>query len=209
MSMVASSNNKKLDLVLQKYQNIFQEGLGMMNNFEASLHLKQDAIPKFRKARPVPFALNDTIELELERLDKEGIIEKIMHSQWAAPIVPVPKGDGKLRICEDYKVTINPMPEVDQYPLPKPDDLFVSLTRGKQFSKIDLTSAYQQMSLDQHSKELVVINTHKGLYRYTRLPFGVASAPTIFQKAMHTVLQGLPNVICYLDDILTLKGVLT
>ena len=58
------------------------------------------------------------------------------------------------------------------------------------------------MSLDQHSKELVVINTHKGLYRFMRLPFGVASAPAIFQKAMDTVLQGLPNVICYLDDIL-------
>ena len=92
--------------------------------------------------------------------------------------------------------------EIDQYPLPKPDDLFASLAGGKQFSKIDLTSAYQQMSIDQHSKELVVINTHKGLYRYTRLPFGVASASAIFHKAMDTVLQGLPNVICYLDDIL-------
>ena len=59
--------------------------------------------------------------------------------------------------------------------------------------------------LDQHSKELVYsnqFNTHKGLFRYTRLPFGVASAPAIFQKAMDRVLQGLPNVICYLDDIL-------
>ena len=140
--------------------------------------------------------------MELERLEKEGVIEKIMHSQWAAPIVPVPKGDGNLRISGDYKVTINPMLEVDQYPLPRPEDLFASLARGKQFSKIDLTSAYQQMSLDQHSKELVVINTHKGLFRYTRLPFGVASAPAIFQKVMDTVLQGPPNVICYLDDIL-------
>ena len=65
--------------------------------------------------------------MELEPLEKEGVIEKIMHSHWAAPIVPVSKGDENLRICGDYKVTINPMLEVDQYPLPKPDDLFASL----------------------------------------------------------------------------------
>ena len=104
--------------------------------------------------------------------------------------------------CGDYKVTVNPSLEVDQYPLPKPDDLFTTLAGGKRFTKIDLTQAYQQMALDDRSRELVTINTHKELYRYTRLPFGVASAPAIFQKTMDTVLQGLPKVICYLDDIL-------
>jgi len=58
------------------------------------------------------------------------------------------------------------------------------------------------MSLAEECRDLVVLNTHKGLYRYNRLPFGVASAPAIFQKVMDTILQGLPNVFCYLDDIL-------
>ena len=80
VSMVANTNNRKLDSLLEKYQNIFQKGLGKMNTFETSLHLKQDAIPKFRNARPVPFALKETIELDLEWLEKEGVIEKIMHS---------------------------------------------------------------------------------------------------------------------------------
>ena len=102
------------------------------------------------------------------------------HSDWAAPIVTVPKGDGKLRICGDYKMTVNPRLDIDQYPLPKPDDLFASLAGGQKFSKIDLTQAYQQMVLDEESREFVTINTHMGLYRYTRLPFGVASAPAIF-----------------------------
>ena len=126
---------------------------------------------------------------------------RVTHSKWAAPVVPVPKGDGRLRLCGDYKVTINPAIEVDQYPLPKPDDLFASLAGGKRFTKIDLTQAYQQMALDDRSRELVTVNTHKGLYRYTRLPFGVASAPAIFQKTMDTVLQDLPKVICYLANV--------
>ena len=76
------------------------------------------------------------------------------------------------------------------------------LTGGKIFTKLDLTAAYQQMLLDKESSKLVVINTHQGLYRYTRLPFGVASAPAVFQRAMDSILQGIPHVICYIDDIL-------
>ena len=58
------------------------------------------------------------------------------------------------------------------------------------------------MVLEEDLRKYVVINTHKGLYRYTRLPFGIASAPAVFQKTMGTILQGIPNVLCYLDDIL-------
>ena len=196
------SSQASMEALLDKYQEVFQEGLGKMSTFEASLHLKEKAIPKFCKARSVPLALKEAIELELARLEEAEVIEKVTYSQWAAPVVPVPKGDGKLRLCGDYKVTVNPMLEVDKYPLPKPDDLFATLAGGKLFTKIDLTHAYQQMSLDEKSRELVTVNTHKGLYRYKRLPFGIASAPAIFQKTMDVVLQGLPKVICYLDDIL-------
>ena len=88
----------------------------------------------------------------------------VSHSDWAAPIVAVPKKDGKLRLCGDYKVTINPVLEVDQYPQPKSDDLFATPSGGKIFSKIDLSPAYQQMPLDEMSRHLVIINTHRGLF---------------------------------------------
>ena len=91
---------------------------------------------------------------------------------------------------------------VDQHPLPKPEELFSSLSGGQKFSKIDLSHAYQQRVLEEDSCKYVVINTHKGLYRYTRLPFGIAPAPALFQRTMDTILQGIPNVLCYLDDIL-------
>ena len=97
---------------------------------------------------------------------------------------------------------VNPALNVNRYPLPKPADLLSSFVGGQRFSKLDLTAAYQQVPLDEMSAKLTTINTHQVLYEYTRLPFGVASAPAIFQRIMDTILQGIPSVICYLDDIL-------
>ncbi len=139
---------------------------------------------------------------ELDRLEEQGTIEKVSHSQWAAPIVVVPKKNGKFRICGDYKVTVNQVLAVEQYPLPKPEDLFATLAEGKLFSKLDLSEAYLQLPLEENSAQYVTVNTHQGLYRYTRLPFGVASAPAIFQKMMDDLLRGISGVICYIDDIL-------
>ena len=145
-----------------------------MKHFSAKLNVKEDVRPIFLKPRSVPFAIREAIEAELKRLESEGKIEKVPHSKWAAPIVPVPKGDGKIRICGDYKVTVNQSLQVDQYPLPKPEDLFASLAGGAKFSQIDLTQTYLQLQLEEESREFVTVNTHIGLYRYTRLPFGMA-----------------------------------
>ena len=129
-------------------------------------------------------------------------MEKVRYSEWAAPIVPVVKPDKSIRICGDYKVTVNSVLEVDQHPLPNPEQLIVKLSEGEKFTKLDLSQAYQQILLDEDSREYVTINTHKGLYRPTRLPFGVASSSAIFQSKIEQVLQGIPMVVCRVDDIL-------
>ena len=190
--------------VPKKYEEVFKGELGTIKSFRAKLHVKKDAYPVFLKPRSVPFAMKQMIEKELQRLEAEGIIEKVSNSKWPAPVVPVQKGDGKIRLCGDYKMTVNRSLEIDQYSLPKPEDLFASLTGGQKFSIIDLTQAYLQMELEDDSKEFVTINTHMGLYRYSRLPFGVASAPAIFQRTMDTILQGLSHVQCYIDDIIVI-----
>ena len=192
----------QLESLFKKYNLVFKEDLGTLQSSAATLHVKPNSTPKFFKPRPVPYAIREAMELELDRLESTGIIEKVEHSDWAAPVVPVPKGDGKLRLCGDYKVTINSQLLVDQYPLPRPEDLMARLAGRKKFSKLDLSQAYQQVPLDQESRKYVTINTIKGLYQYTRLPFGIASAPSIFQRLMDTLLQGIPGIICYLDDIL-------
>ena len=163
--------------MLTKFATLFSPDLGTIHGTKIDIPLKPNAQLKFFKARPVQI------------------------SKWAAPIVPVVNRDGSIRICGDYKQTVNQASLVDPYPLPRIDDLFTSLSGGKKFSKLDLSKAYQQLVLAESSRELTTINTHKGLYHYTRLPFGISSAPAIFQRTIDSLLQGLNHVVVYLDDI--------
>ena len=105
---------------------------------------------------------------------------------WAAPIVPIIKPDGSVHICRDDKMTVNKAAIVKTYPLPRVEDLLAFIENGKAFTKLDLANAYTQLELNAKSKNLVTINTLKGLFRYNRLPFGVAAAPAIFQRTNTT-----------------------
>ena len=130
--------------------------------------------------------MRSMIKCELDHLQSEGIISPVEYSDWAAPIVPRLKADGTVRICEDYKTTINRYSKLDGYPLPKSEDLFTTLMGGQTFSKLDLTNAYAQMELDDDSKTYTWINTHRGLYMYNRCPFSIHSAAPTFQHKMET-----------------------
>lgn len=173
-----------------------------MQGTAAKIYIDTQAKPKFYRPRSVAHALRPKIEAELARLEQDGVIEKLQFSDWAAPIVPVPKPDGSIRICGDYKLTVNRVAKKESYPLPRIEDILASLAGGQSFTKLDLAHAYNQVPLDEESKKVVVINTHKGLYRYNRLPFGIASAPATFQRLMENILQDIPHVCVYLDDIL-------
>ena len=191
-----------LEAVLDKHSKVFREELGMVREVTAKLHVDPQDRPKFYRPRSVPYTMKDKVEQELDHLDKHGIIEPVQFSEWAAPIVPVLKQNGDIRICGDYKLTVNAVAKLDTYPLPRIEDLFTSLSGGKYFSKLDLAQAYLQLPLDEASRKYVTINTQKGLYQYTRIPFEVASAPSIFQRTIDNLLQCIEKVCVYLDDIL-------
>ncbi|XP_057711364.1 uncharacterized protein K02A2.6 [Corythoichthys intestinalis] len=194
---------KSIQDVLDKYDDVFKNELGTLKDIKATISVKRDAVPKFHKARVLPFAMKEKVEKELERLEKEGVINPVKHSEWAAPVVPVSKRDGGLRLCGDYKVTVNPVTNTETYPLPCIEEVLAALCGGKIFSKIDLAAAYQQVLLDEESKKYTTVNTHKGLFVYSRLCFGINSAVSIFQRIMENVMKDL-NVVVYLDDLLVM-----
>ena len=160
-SLNANAVSTQLEQVLTKHRGLFKDELGTIKGATAKLHIDPIAKPRFFRPRPVPYALRSRVDQALEKLEAAGIIEPADFSEWAAPIVPVVKRDGTIRVCGDYKLTVNQAAQVGAYPLPLIDSLFASLAGGKSFSKLDLAHAYQQLQLDEDSRKYVTINTHK------------------------------------------------
>ena len=202
LSLFYVGSSEGVEQLLERHATLFEGKLGLLEGMRVKIHVDKTVKPRFYKPRPVPYALRDKVEQELECLQRDGVIEPVRFSEWAAPVVPVVKSDGSLRICGDYKLTVNSAATVDSYPLPRIDDVLASMTGAKVFSKLDLSHAYLQLQLEEESKEFVTISTHKGLFRYNRLPFGIAAAPAIFQRTMEGILQDIPHVQVYIDDIL-------
>lgn len=99
-------------------------------------------------------------------------------------------------------MTVNQTLRLDAYPIPKIEELHNKLAAGKTFTELDLSDAYEQMVLDEDSKKYVTMNTHRGLYRYNRLPYGISSAPGIFHRTIQELLNGIPYTAALLDNIL-------
>ena len=181
--------------LLEKHDDVFQEGLGTFQGQKAGIQVDPNAKPRYCKARTLPYSLRPKVEEELERQVSEGILEPVAQTEWATPIVAVLKSDKSIRICGDFRVIVNPVAKLDRYPVPKIEDLLATLQRGRIFTKLDLRNAYQQLPLEEDSQKYVVINTTKGLFKYKRLPYGISSAPAIFQRVMEHLLQGIRGVV--------------
>ncbi|XP_050539371.1 uncharacterized protein K02A2.6-like [Daktulosphaira vitifoliae] len=130
-----------------------------------------------------------------------GVLTPVEHSNWATPIVPVLKPDNTVRICGDFRVTLNPVLQGIQHPLPKIDHLFAKHCNSVYFSKIDLKDAYAQLCLSEESQKLVVINTHMGLFAYTRLPYGINCAASTFQRVLEQTIGDMEGVTIFQNDI--------
>ena len=191
-----------MDNFVAKFPELFSPGLGLYKDKTFTIAVHDNMEPKFFRARPLPYALKEKVDKELDRLIQEKIIEPVNHAPMAAPIVPVLKSDGNLRLCCDYKVTVNRMVKIDMYPIPNIRDLMSGLANMTVFTKLDLSQAYSQLALSPESKVLTTISSHRGLFQFNRLPFGISSAPGIFQRAMENLFRDMDNVICYLDDLL-------
>lgn len=193
--------NNDINVLLLRYKQLFDGSLGRFTGGKATLRVREGAVPVYHRARPMPFALRERVDAELDAMLEAGVVEPVDSSDWASPLVPVNKSDGTLRVCVDYKVTLNPVLLIDRYPLPRIDEVVVALNGSQFYSKIDLSQSYNQVELDE-SKKYTVINTHRGLFRYNRLVYGLSSSPGIFQRLMTNLLKNIPNVGVFIDDVI-------
>lgn len=191
----------KLEDLLQKYDFLFRDDCGVIQGEPAAIELKEEARPVFLRARPAPFALREQIEAEIDSLVKEGILVPVDHSAWATPIVPVVKSNGKIRLCGDFKTTLNKHLVVDEHPLPTTDEMFAVLNGGQKFSRIDLRKAYLQWCVREEDQTKLTLSTHKGLFKCTRLLFGLSCAPAKWQRKIESILSGIEGVVVFIDDI--------
>ena len=185
-----SIHQSETEELLAEYSDVFSEELGLLRGFKDTISVDESATPCFHKYRPVPFAVKEKVEETLRSHVADGELVPVESSEWASPIVVVHKRDGSIRICGDFKIFINSVVFQQVYPLPTPEEMFSMLANGESYTKLDLARAYKQMAVKKECQHLLTINTYMGLFQYTRLPFGISTAPSLWQKSMAQVLQG-------------------
>lgn len=173
-----------------------------LKNIKVKLSIDPKVIPVKQPLRRVPVALEEKVNAKLKDAICRDIIEPVNGpSQWISPIVIVFKGNGEIRLCIDMRQA-NKAILRENYPLPT-FETFITKARGaKFFSRLDLKDAYHQIELDEASREITTFISHRGLFRYKRLMFGVNSAPEIFQRIIEGLLAPCKNSLNYLDDVI-------
>ncbi|XP_065074184.1 uncharacterized protein K02A2.6-like [Ochlerotatus camptorhynchus] len=181
VNVVHQRSDQFTNQLKQQFPEVFRSTLGRCTKAQVKLYLKPDARPAYCPKRPVVYAALAKVDAELERLQQNGIISPVQFSDWAAPIVVVRKSDNaSVRVCGDYSTGLYNALECDHHPLPHPDDLFAELAGARYFTHLDLSDAYLQVEVEEESRKLLTVNTHRGLFQYNRQPPGVKSAPGAF-----------------------------
>ncbi|KAL9966531.1 hypothetical protein ACROYT_G024619 [Oculina patagonica] len=170
---------------------------------ELKLHIDESVKPVAQHVRRIPFGLREKVDKKLDELLELDIIEEVPEgpSGWISPLVVVPKGDGDVRVCVDMRWA-NEAIIRERHPIPTVEELLHDLNGSTVFSKIDLKWGFHQILLSEESRHITTFVTHRGLYRYKRLMFGVTSAPEKYQQIVRDVLRGCPGVANIADDLI-------
>ena len=185
-----------------KFPTVFPQGDRLVGH-TTSVHMSIDtgnAHPINQRPYRVPLMKRRFVEEEIDKMLEDGIIEPST-SPWASPITIDTKGK-KWRLCTDYR-KVNAITKKDAYPLPLIQDIFDSLQGSKIFSTLDLMSGYWQIPMHPSCIEKTAIATHRGLFQFRRMQFGLVNGPATFQRLMNTILGPYIGKFCmvYLDDI--------
>lgn len=172
-------------------------------NIQIKLNVDPNVQPKQCGYYKIPYPIEDRVDARYKKYDACGVTEDVPlgSSEWISGVIAVPKGDNDLRLCVDMK---NPNKAIirENYPLPTIEDFAAKLHGAKFFSVIDLSDAYFHVELHPDSRPLTTFITKNGLKRFTRLMFGVNSAPEQFQRVMDQLFNKCEGVKSFIDDTL-------
>ena len=196
---VRSQTSPSVDDLIRQYPSVFADGPGKMSG-EIHIHVDPNCRPIQHASRRVPVPLRAKLKETLDIMERGDIISPVTEpTKWVNSIVIVPKKDGSLRLCLDPK-ELNSCVQREHYPLPTIEDVASRLHGAKLFSIMDVKCGFHHLPLDEESSYLTTFNTPFGRYRFRRVPFGICSAPEIFQRTMHQMIEGLEGVEVVADD---------
>ena len=184
-----------------KYPRVFQ-GLGKLEGFQLKLHINPNVKPLAQPIRRIPFSRRQKVNEKLGELEKLGVIEKVdTPTSWINPLVAFEKPNGDVRICLDMRQA-NQAIQRGKHPVPTVEETLREMSTAKVFTKFDLNMAFHQIELSPESRDITTFAAPNGLYRYTRLLFGVNMATEKFQNLIWQVLKACPGTHNLHDDIL-------
>jgi len=187
--------------LIAKHQAVF-EGIGKLKDYQLKLHIDTEVQPVAQPLRRPAFSLREKIEKKLDELLHEDIIERVDGpTPWVNPVVVVPKPNGEVRLCVDMRCA-NKAIIRERHPIPTIDEVLNDMQEGSVFSKLDLKWGYHQIELSTESRGITTFATHKGLFRYKRLMFGISSAPEKYQQVIQQVLHDCSGTANISDDII-------
>ena len=185
---------------VEAFPDVFQENIGCTDGVHVYIDTG-DHSPIRQRAYRIPLTRRQVVEEEVNKMLEKGVIRP-SQSPWASPVTLVPKKDGSIRFCIDYR-QLNAITRKDSYPLPRTQDIFDNLAGAAWFTSLDLKSGYWQIPVAECDIPKTAFITHNGLYEWVRMPFGLANAPSVFQREMQRVLGNAlgKHAMVYIDDI--------
>ncbi|XP_078581557.1 uncharacterized protein LOC144864980 [Branchiostoma floridae x Branchiostoma japonicum] len=190
---------REIEDLLQEFSDVLQDRPGRTTLTQHHIDTG-DARPVRQRPYRVAQAHRETMRTELQKMEQMGVIEP-SNSDWASPVVLVPKKDGSVRFCVDFR-KVNAISRFDAYPIPRIDEMLDKLGKAKYITKMDLSRGYWQVPLTEESKRKTAFVTAFGLYQFHTMPFGLHGAAATFQRLMDRVLRGTEEFADgYIDDL--------